>query len=414
MRRGSKKKEKMPPFLYRPELISSPSNAHQNALFWTSVFIQFEAAYVAVYMRGDGVKTKAHVDNCKEWSPHCIIHEPQLKWCSILFFDALVQMIAECNFSVKTQSCVDRRQFNQHQILLDCILENHDRMMREVAVPIITPDSDTDTRSLASLEPVCTTTRPCRFPACSETVKVGENVDGVVDSPLRDVVEDEDGSPPSKRRKLSQTAATSQKCRRDDTPFCAIDWRMVWGSFAALRTHLEGLSGTGRSAARHSAMAQLLVNKLADVPVARLGEGIVGSLPHSDRRATWEEVFAFVKRAVVASTSPAVGGTSHPSRAKRSMALASSPTLTANLHRGRVGRAHLLASPSSTTTTSRASSFAAPVASATASIVDDPHDREFQALASCCTWLGDTTFVPDFSDIVKTDTVTAAASSITA
>ena len=181
---------------------------------------------------------------------------------------------------------------------------------------------------------------------------------------------------------------------------------------AALRTHLEGLSGTGRSAARHSAMARLLVNKLANVPMARLGEGITGSLPHSDRRATWEEVFAFVKRAVVASTSPAVGGTSHPSRANGSIALASSPTLTADLHRGRVGRAHLFAS--STTTTSRPSSFAAPVASATASIVDDPHDREFQALASCCTWLGDTTFVPDFSDIVKTDTVTAAASSITA
>ena len=324
-------------------------------------------------------------------------------------------MIAECNFSVKTQSCVDRRQFNQHQILLDCILENHDRMMREVAVPIITPDLDTDTRSLASLESVSTTTRPCRFPACSVTVKVGENVDGVVDSHLRDVVEDEDGSPPLKRRKLSQTAATSQKCRRDDTPFCAIDWRMVWGSFAALHTLLEGLSGTGRSAARHSTMAQLLVNQLANVPAARLGEGIAGRLPHSDRRATWEEVFAFVKRAVVASTSPAVGGTSHPSRAKRSMALASSPTLTADLHRGRVGRAHLLAS-STTTTTSRSSSFAAPVASATASIVDDPldNDREFQALASCCTWLGDTTFVPDFSDIVKTDTVTAAASSITA
>ena len=395
------------PFLSRRPTSSSPSNV--DALFYTSVFIQFEAAYVAVFMRGDGVKTKAHVDNCKEWSPHCIIHEPQLKWCSILFFDALVQMVAECNFSVKTQSCVDRRQFNQHQILLDCIFENHDRMMREVAVPIITPDLDTDSRPLASLESACTT-RPCRFPPCSETVEVGENVDGVVDSHLRDVVEDKDKSPPSKRRKLSQTATTSQKCRRDDHHFVRPTGGWWWGSFAALRTHLEGLSGTGRSAARHSAMARLLVNKLANVPVARLGEGIAGSLPHSDRWATWEEVFAFVKRAVVASTSPADGGTSHPSRAKRSIALASSPTLTADLHRGRVGPAHLLASSSTTTTTSRSSSFAAPVASATASIVDDPHDREFQALASCCTWLGDTKFVPDFSDILKTDTVTAAAS----
>ena len=88
---------------------------------WTVVYDSFELQYRKIYLSDDAIKKKAHVDNCYELGGSPLIHEPQMKWCAVLFLDALVHNATDTEFTAKTQSCVDRRQFNQHKVMLRCI-----------------------------------------------------------------------------------------------------------------------------------------------------------------------------------------------------------------------------------------------------------------------------------------------------
>jgi hypothetical protein len=66
-------------------------------------------------------------------------------------------------------------------------------------------------------------------------------------------------------------------------------WLNAWGSFERTIDEFAAMAGGGKSAIRHTQMSQLLLQKLAYVPVQNLCFDI-----QEDRMATWDEVFTFV------------------------------------------------------------------------------------------------------------------------
>ena len=80
----------------------------------------FEDHYRTVMCHQEStIKRKIHIDNGQSETSH--IHEPQMKWCPILFMDAVIHIAMGHEFNAKAQACVDRRQFNQHKTLRQCI-----------------------------------------------------------------------------------------------------------------------------------------------------------------------------------------------------------------------------------------------------------------------------------------------------
>jgi len=105
----------------RQELMAAAMDTETLKATWIAVYDSFELQYRKIYLGDDSTKKKAHVDNCNELLGNPLIHEPQMKWCAVLFLDALVQCALDTEFSAKVQSSVDRRQFNQHKVLVKCI-----------------------------------------------------------------------------------------------------------------------------------------------------------------------------------------------------------------------------------------------------------------------------------------------------
>ena len=101
---------------YQPFPITNPNDQR----FWMKAYDLFEDHYRTVMCHEEStIKRKIHIDNCQLETSH--IHEPQMKWCPILFLDAVVHVAMNHEFNAKTQACVDRRQFNQHKTLRQCI-----------------------------------------------------------------------------------------------------------------------------------------------------------------------------------------------------------------------------------------------------------------------------------------------------
>ena len=104
--------------------------------YWTKVYDLFEANYRLTMCTCDAntTKRKIHIDNCEFDVSH--VHEPQMKWCPILFLDAVVHIAMNNTVTSRQQACIDRRQFNQHGILQQCI---EDAMVVDILPTDIAP-----------------------------------------------------------------------------------------------------------------------------------------------------------------------------------------------------------------------------------------------------------------------------------
>ena len=119
---------------------------NEDIEIWKQIYTQFEDEFGRQFLKDDNKKKKAHIDNSGEQTSNILIHEPQIKWSLVLFFDAMVQIATNISFTSKQQSCVDRRQFNHHNYLKKCIDDalGHDTTNSKSSKPIakITPELD--------------------------------------------------------------------------------------------------------------------------------------------------------------------------------------------------------------------------------------------------------------------------------
>ena len=288
---------------------------------WLGIYDKFELQYRHVYLKEEGgVKTKAHIDHCVDLTGNSIIHEPQMKWCLILFIDAMVHIATNSVFNAKALSCVGRRQFNQHKALRQSIHEMQgaididvddgdiagaeldDDLTGEMDVPV------QSAKSVATVTPELFE-RDLAAPILSKK-RDNTNLDN--DADLGDHTDSDDEvdlSLLNKRHAAARDAVqyprnppvkTSKK-KSDKKSYRA--WLDTWGSFTQLENHIGDFSAGGKSSSRHIAIARSLVHQLAFIPASTLNpsptESSINVVSDANAEtvspyATWTEVFDYV------------------------------------------------------------------------------------------------------------------------
>ena len=107
---------------------------------WVQIYAQFERLFQALYVEKSDCgpkKRKAHIDNAtvERINSHNVLHEPMLKWCIILFLDATVSSTDTTENAFMFQRSVARRHFNQHEVLLSCILDDKLKETKQPEIP---------------------------------------------------------------------------------------------------------------------------------------------------------------------------------------------------------------------------------------------------------------------------------------
>ena len=287
---------------------------------WRGVYDNFELKYRHVYLNEGGVKCKAHIDHCVVLTGSSMIHEPQMKWCLILFIDAMLHIATNSVFGSKALSCVERRQFNQHKALRQSI------QMMLGAIDIDVDDGDIAGAELGddlpgemdipvqSAKSVATVTpdlfeRDLAAPLLP-TKRDNSHLDVKVDLGDRTDSDDEvDLSLLNKRHAAARDAVQHPRNPPIKTSKKKIDtesyraWLDAWGSFTQLENHIGDFSAGGKSSSRHNAIARSLVHQLAFIPASTLNpsptESSINVVSDANAEtvspyATWTEVFDYV------------------------------------------------------------------------------------------------------------------------
>ena len=325
----------------------------QDIDIWRQIYQQFEDAFGRLFLKDDNKKKKAHVDNGDEETSNALIHEPQLKWSLILFFDAMVQIATNNSFTSKQQSCVDRRQFNHHTYLKKCIdvaLGNtaSDSMSKPIAkvtpelderclvLPALSTSSSISSKSTKRVTPdleersviappAILTSTFIQAPAhVAMQVKSKASTQALASSffssmGMNSGMNNSIYSIPTTVSSTYIESSTSEESNDDDddddfdddvltlqppkkvrkqnekkkdrkTTYCS--WVDNWGSFEKLADGFDVYSGGGKSAIRHATLARVLIHKLSMVSTADINAVV----PGGPRRATWQEVFDYVLR----------------------------------------------------------------------------------------------------------------------
>ena len=278
---------------------------------WQIIYDRFEDSYRNVYLKEEGgVKTKAHIDHFVDSDGSPMIHQPQMKWCLILFMDAIVHVATNSEFNAKSLSCVERRQFNQHKTLRQCITDMQAAMSNGDGIAadeldgrpsdeILIADPVQLTKKVATVTPELFE-RELSMPPLSKkrdhtdlgTKKIlGDQTDSddEVDvlllnkrhSSSRDVVPLPRDPPLKKSNKKS-----------DNQSYRA--WFDTWGSFSELEKLLGDYAVGGKSSRRHLVIAQSLVRQMAFILASTLHSPSNVVADSSPRYATWTEIFECV------------------------------------------------------------------------------------------------------------------------
>ena len=249
--------------------------------YWTKVYDLFETNYRITMCTCDAstTKRKIHIDNCEFDVSH--VHEPQMKWCPILFLDAVVHTAMNNTVTSRQQACIDRRQFNQHRILQQSL---EDAMVVDILPADIMASEQTE-QNMGML--FSSSSR-------SENAILGTGIAASSSS----TYDDDSGhssinvSTHSKTSAFSDIGSGGEKKpppmiheskplgnlfnKRGDT-WSYRTWLSSWGSFAQLTTCLEYFAGSGKSAARHLLAGQSMVQQLQNIPYFRGGASSGGS-----------------------------------------------------------------------------------------------------------------------------------------
>ena len=321
-------------------------------IYWTKVYDLFEANYRSTMCTSDvsTSKRKIHIDNCEFDVSH--VHEPQMKWCVILFLDAVVHIAMNNTVTSRQQACIDRRQFNQHRVLQQSM---DDAMMIDVlptdVVPAMSapelPEHNIKNSSSSSLFSEGAATLGPSIAASLSSNNDDDSVQSSINasthsrvSPVSDIVGGGGGGGGGEKKApptLHEEKPLGNSFSKKGDTWSYRTWLNCWGSFEQLTVCLEYFAGSGKSASRHQLAGQSLAQQLQSVPVFHGGGGGANSGGSSDggnatRPATFAEVFSYVKmfalrrgpltRRNSASAAAAAGGSSSSSSSSSSSASA--------------------------------------------------------------------------------------------
>jgi hypothetical protein len=282
---------------------------------WVGVYDKFEVQYRQVYLKEEGVKTKAHIDHCVDLTGNSIIHEPQMKWCLILFIDAMVHIATNSAFSAKALSCVERRQFNQHKTLRDSITEMLDMDIDEDGISSAELDGHWSEKAELTAAPVqlkksVATVTPEMFERdlCAPPLSKKRDHANVDAADQTDSDGEVDLLLLNKRHAATRDAthfppipAPTTKSSKNSDKKSYRAWLETWGSFTQLEEKVQEFSAGGKSSGRHLTITRSLIRQLAFIPLSGLNAsaGPVNVVAGADSsssgpHASWTEVFQYV------------------------------------------------------------------------------------------------------------------------
>ena len=254
----------------------------EEQIYWTKVYDLFETNYRSAMCTSETTTTKRkiHIDNCEFDVSH--VHEPQMKWCPILFLDAVVHIARNVIVSSRQQACIDRRQFNQHRILRQSI---EDAMVVDILPAMLAPSELPDEQNIG----VSSSSSIFRegaaigtgIAASSSSNYDDDSVHSSINvsthsraSPISEIIGSfDERKPPSAAIVHEEKPLGNYFSKRGDT-WSYRTWLSCWGSFDQLTACLDHFAGTGKSAAKHQLAGQSMVQQLQSIPfVSHSGSG---------------------------------------------------------------------------------------------------------------------------------------------
>ena len=273
-------------------------------IFWTRVYDLFEANYRENMCSDVKItsKRKIHIDNCE--SDLSSVHEPQMKWCPLLFFDGIVQIAMNKPFTSKQQSCNDRRQFNQHNILQNCIESIHG---------ILSMNTGSSTTSAAvggpknaGISSTSSYVAQVTGHPTSNNVPIATTIAGGLpttylgrdrQSNIHTLPDSDDEEKPiiHDEKPIGNYSKTLYKNpnRRGDS-WSYRSWLHCWGSFEMLMKCLDSFSGIGKSASKHQLTGLSLLKHLQSIPAVHVDARV--SMEELMRPASFSEIFMYVRQ----------------------------------------------------------------------------------------------------------------------